>query len=104
MVTAIPSVQEPVPSIPEPKAKRPVSEKQRMNYLAANKRRVQILSEAKVVRLAAAMLAHKYGFAAASPSPSVAEARVEPEEKAYAAPLPPPSKYKVPVRSSIRYL
>ncbi|KAJ1623863.1 hypothetical protein T492DRAFT_845179 [Pavlovales sp. CCMP2436] len=36
------------------KAKRIPSEKQRLNYLAANKRRVQIFADAKILRVAAA--------------------------------------------------
>ncbi|KAJ1628640.1 hypothetical protein T492DRAFT_841403 [Pavlovales sp. CCMP2436] len=41
----------PTPDAPA-KAKRIPSEKQRLNYLAANKRRVQILADAKAIRVA----------------------------------------------------
>ncbi|KAJ1617965.1 hypothetical protein T492DRAFT_849683 [Pavlovales sp. CCMP2436] len=47
------SASSPTPDAPA-KAKRIPSEKQRLNYLAANKRRVQILADAKTLRLAAA--------------------------------------------------
>ncbi|KAJ1615927.1 hypothetical protein T492DRAFT_851215 [Pavlovales sp. CCMP2436] len=103
--SSIPPVQEPPPAVLEPKAKRPVSEKQRMNYLAANKRRLQILAEAKEVRVAAALeakrikessaeyelavrLAKKYGFAAV-PSQQTAEAPVEHKEAHAPTPAPP---------------
>ncbi|KAJ1623466.1 hypothetical protein T492DRAFT_883565 [Pavlovales sp. CCMP2436] len=86
-----------------------------MNYLAANKRRVQILAEAKEVRVAAALkakrikesiaeyelavrLAHKYGFAAIPP-PQASEAPVESKE-AY-APTPPTPELLVYTRRPV---
>ncbi|KAJ1629136.1 hypothetical protein T492DRAFT_841075 [Pavlovales sp. CCMP2436] len=99
---SLPPVQEPTPAVPEPKAKRPVSEKQRMNYLAANKRRVQILAEAKesiAEYELAVRLAHKYGFAAV-PLQQTMEAPVESKE-AYAPTPPTPSAPPVQAAPSV---
>ncbi|KAJ1637364.1 hypothetical protein T492DRAFT_1126455 [Pavlovales sp. CCMP2436] len=81
--TAMPAASSTAPSVqtdvPVVKAKRVMSEKQRNNYPAANARRVQILADAKILRVAEATekakekaalaeyatamrLAHKYGF------------------------------------------
>ncbi|KAJ1637166.1 hypothetical protein T492DRAFT_1127148 [Pavlovales sp. CCMP2436] len=79
------------PDVPQPvKPKRIPSEKQKQNYLAANKMRVQILADAKALRMAAAdekarekaaleeyalaiKLSAKYGFTA-TPAPPVPQA------------------------------
>ncbi|KAJ1616110.1 hypothetical protein T492DRAFT_851061 [Pavlovales sp. CCMP2436] len=54
-VTTPPAPTPPIPDVPPPvKAKRIPSEKQKLNYLAANKRRVQILADAKAIRMATA--------------------------------------------------
>ncbi|KAJ1638659.1 hypothetical protein T492DRAFT_833578 [Pavlovales sp. CCMP2436] len=115
--TASLPIQETTSAVLEPKPKRATLEKQRMNYLAANARRVQILAEAKEIRVAAALevkrqmksifeyelavrLAHKYGF-----NPALTQATegpVEPKEEVNAA--PPALRYQVPARLSIRFV
>ncbi|KAJ1640308.1 hypothetical protein T492DRAFT_832271 [Pavlovales sp. CCMP2436] len=108
------------------KPKRIPSEKQRLNYLAANKRRVQILADAKAIRVAAAdekarekaaleeyalaiKLSAKYGFTA-SQVPSVPQT-VTPVQQAVIHETegstivePPPFRYFEKPAISIRYV
>ncbi|KAJ1641443.1 hypothetical protein T492DRAFT_831306 [Pavlovales sp. CCMP2436] len=107
------------------KVKRVASEKQRLNIAAANKRRVQILADAKAIRVAAAYekarekaaleeyalaikLSAKYGFTA-SPSPPVPPS-VPPvqqatifESEGTSIAEPPPFRYFEKPAISIRY-
>ncbi|KAJ1630973.1 hypothetical protein T492DRAFT_839624 [Pavlovales sp. CCMP2436] len=115
------------------KTKRATSEKQRKNYLAANARRVQILADAKILRVAeayekkrekdafeeyatATRLALKYGFTVPNqlyqhhqpnqpPTQSVAipVAPVRAAEIEMALP-PPPLRYYERPPTSIRYV
>ncbi|KAJ1639036.1 hypothetical protein T492DRAFT_833226 [Pavlovales sp. CCMP2436] len=98
VTTSTASTSSPVPPVAPVKAKRIPSEKQRLNYLAANKRRVQILADAKILRVAAASekarekaaldeyalaikLSAKYGFNTnqAPPTPPVHQAPQAPQ-------------------------
>ncbi|KAJ1640838.1 hypothetical protein T492DRAFT_831835 [Pavlovales sp. CCMP2436] len=126
-VTTPPASTPPIPDVPPPvKAKRIPSEKQKLNYLAANKRRVQILSDAKALRMAAAdekarekaaldeyalaiKLSAKYGFTA-TPASQVPQA-VPPVQQAHetggsssVVVEPPPFRYFEKPAISIRYV
>ncbi|KAJ1632107.1 hypothetical protein T492DRAFT_838682 [Pavlovales sp. CCMP2436] len=115
------------PDAPPPvKPKRIPSEKQKLNYLAANKRRVQILADAKALRVAAAdekarekaaldeyalaiKLSTKYGFTA-TPAPPVPQA-APPVQQAHetggsssVVVEPPPFRYFEKPAISIRYV
>ncbi|KAJ1615818.1 hypothetical protein T492DRAFT_1116833 [Pavlovales sp. CCMP2436] len=108
------------------KPKRIPSEKQRLNYLAANKRRVQILADAKAIRVAAAdekarekaaleeyalaiKLSAKYGFTA-SQAPSVPQSATpvqqatNHETEGSSIVEPPPFRYFEKPAISIRYV
>ncbi|KAJ1636706.1 hypothetical protein T492DRAFT_835120 [Pavlovales sp. CCMP2436] len=112
----------PIPVVPV-KEKRIPSEKQKLNYLAANKRRVQILADAKALRMAAAdekarekaaldeyalaiKLSAKYGFTA-PPTPTVPQS-VPPVQQVHEGSSsvvdPPPFRYFEKQPISIRYV
>ncbi|KAJ1636679.1 hypothetical protein T492DRAFT_835095 [Pavlovales sp. CCMP2436] len=121
----------PTPDAPA-KTKRIPSEKQRLNYLAANKRRVQILADAKAIRVAAAYekarekaaieeyalaikLSTKYGFntsqassvqSAPQPvaSPVQQASNYESEGASTVIAEPPPFRYYEKPAISIRYV
>ncbi|KAJ1632513.1 hypothetical protein T492DRAFT_838382 [Pavlovales sp. CCMP2436] len=96
------------------KAKRVPSEKQRLNYLAANARRIQILTDAKTIRVAEASekarekaaleeyalamkLASKYGFVPGSnQTPQTSQMHQTPHQQPTqpeANPTQPPLRY-----------
>ncbi|KAJ1640859.1 hypothetical protein T492DRAFT_831850 [Pavlovales sp. CCMP2436] len=115
------AVQPPVLAVQPPvKVKRAVSEKQRLNYIKANARRLEILAEAKASRVAAASevkrqqdaiteyelavkLAAKYGFT--PQPPPVYQNHTEESPAKLAKELPPPLRYRThPLpRPPIRY-
>ncbi|KAJ1625119.1 hypothetical protein T492DRAFT_844220 [Pavlovales sp. CCMP2436] len=114
-------VQEPLDVPPPVKVKRTLSEKQKLNYLKANARRLEILADLKAIRVAAALelkrqsdaitvyelavkLASKYGF---NTNASAANRQEESKtEEPTQAPPPPPLRYQMqpPSRPPMQYI
>ncbi|KAJ1629395.1 hypothetical protein T492DRAFT_840818 [Pavlovales sp. CCMP2436] len=107
---------------PVVKAKRTLSDKQKLNYLKANARRLEILADAKATRVAAALeikrqsdaiteyemalkLATEYGF---NTNTANALAASRPEEETSSVPPPPlpPLRYQMqpPSRPQMQHI